>query len=403
MIGYKKRVHCISTRSAGMLFGLILLFTIIQGCGEEDIQYLAGVGDRVVTADRFRARLKRFLELNSLRDNLVIRRNLLNTMVNEYLLLIEAQRLGIKKDPEYRYMVKSIEKQVLLDALRRNVVYDTVTVNEDEIKKFFIRMNQKISARHLYAGTEDEAYDLLNRLKGGSSFEELAEMTFRDSILASTGGYLGYFGIGEMDPAFEKKAFSLKVGEISEPVKTTYGYSIIKVEDKISIPVVTEYEYYKEREKLREIIKGEKSIEAAKRLVFQLAEQMSIEFQPRVIEFLMKEIERGKESSFFKINREEAGINDPFKYILNRELVRFKGGRWTVADFLKEARFTSGRQRNRIENPEQLKRFIKGLIVRQALLEMAEKRGLHKLEEVRKEVEKNVERYIIERMREMIV
>ncbi len=86
----------------------------------------------------------------------------------------------------------------------------------------------KVHALHILVKTEAEANELLFDLKRGKDFGEVAK---ERSLCPSgkKGGDLGWFGKGQMVPEFDKAAFTLKVGEISKPVKTQFGYHIIKV------------------------------------------------------------------------------------------------------------------------------------------------------------------------------
>lgn len=86
---------------------------------------------------------------------------------------------------------------------------------------------QKIRAQHILVHQEFEARDLIRKLEQGVSFEQLAR-DFSQCPSGENGGNLGEFGKGMMVPSFEKAAFALKVGEISAPVKTQFGYHLIK-------------------------------------------------------------------------------------------------------------------------------------------------------------------------------
>ncbi|OUR96719.1 peptidylprolyl isomerase [Halobacteriovorax marinus] len=83
-----------------------------------------------------------------------------------------------------------------------------------------------ISAKHILVDHEHEASDLLKKLDEGKTFEELAK-DFSNCSSKDAGGDLGSFGKGMMVPAFEKAAFALKVGEVSAPVKTQFGFHLI--------------------------------------------------------------------------------------------------------------------------------------------------------------------------------
>ena len=89
-------------------------------------------------------------------------------------------------------------------------------------------MSNKIKCSHILIEKHSEAVILLERIQKGEKFGKLAKEFSIDSGSAKRDGNLGYFGRGKMVKEFEKSAFSLQTGQISEPVKTQYGYHIIK-------------------------------------------------------------------------------------------------------------------------------------------------------------------------------
>ena len=89
-------------------------------------------------------------------------------------------------------------------------------------------MTNKIKCSHILVEKHSEAISLLERIQKGEKFGKLAKEFSIDSGSAKRDGNLGYFGRGKMVKEFEKSAFSLQTDQISEPVKTQYGYHIIK-------------------------------------------------------------------------------------------------------------------------------------------------------------------------------
>ena len=89
-------------------------------------------------------------------------------------------------------------------------------------------MTDKIKCSHILVEKHSEAIIILERIQKGEKFGKLAKEFSIDSGSAKRDGSLGYFGRGKMVKEFEKSAFSLQTGQISEPVKTQYGYHIIK-------------------------------------------------------------------------------------------------------------------------------------------------------------------------------
>jgi peptidyl-prolyl cis-trans isomerase C len=102
-------------------------------------------------------------------------------------------------------------------------------VYEDAAKQ--ISSEQEVRARHILVETEDEAKQVEEELKKGADFAELAKKKSKDPG-ASDGGDLGFFTKDQMVPEFSAVAFALEPGKISDPVKSQFGWHVIKVEEK---------------------------------------------------------------------------------------------------------------------------------------------------------------------------
>jgi foldase protein PrsA len=89
-------------------------------------------------------------------------------------------------------------------------------------------MADKIKCSHILVEKQSQALAILERLKKGEKFAELAKELSLDTGSGKRGGDLGYFGRGKMVKPFESVAFALTIGQVSEPVKTEFGYHIIK-------------------------------------------------------------------------------------------------------------------------------------------------------------------------------
>jgi len=133
-------------------------------------------------------------------------------------------------------MHDSVAVQMRDKALRDAVVGD-IEPTDDELEAYFEKNISKydepeeVQASHILVPDLDTANKVLDELNNGADFAELAKQYSTDSGTKDKGGDLGWFGHGRMVKEFEDAAFSLKVGEISQPVKTQYGYHIIKVTD----------------------------------------------------------------------------------------------------------------------------------------------------------------------------
>jgi len=144
---------------------------------------------------------------------------------------------GFKKD--YADMLKNF-KTVNISEKSVRSVYEAELYRKklfDVLTKDTPQTEEQVWARHILVETEAEAKTIYNFLQQGSDFATFAKANSKDTGSAVNGGDLGWFGKGAMVPEFEEAAFKLKVGEISEPVKSQFGYHIIQVLGHQELPL----------------------------------------------------------------------------------------------------------------------------------------------------------------------
>ena len=132
---------------------------------------------------------------------------------------------------------KFFEKNVKSQMIQRKMV-ESLKVSDEDIAKGLERAKTEVHARHILVEDEKTANEVLAKLKDGGKFETLAIDYSTEPAAQQTGGDLGWFGPGKMVQEFEDAVYALKKGEISEPVKTSFGYHIIELVD--TRPAVTE-------------------------------------------------------------------------------------------------------------------------------------------------------------------
>jgi peptidyl-prolyl cis-trans isomerase C len=165
------------------------------------------------------------------------KKKFLEELIKRELIYLEAKKMNLDKNKEYMDKVEEFEKMTLVSLILKKEVEEKSAIDDAEVKTFFdqnadkFTIGTKIRASHILVKTEKEAKDLLSKIKEGKNFAELAKALSQDPGSAQKGGDLGYFERGRMVPEFEQAALSLKPGEISNPVKTRFGYHVIKLVD----------------------------------------------------------------------------------------------------------------------------------------------------------------------------
>lgn len=160
---------------------------------------------------------------------------LIEYLVERHLLAQAAVKQGIADTEEYKQRLAFYQAKALRDAYFNSTIKPSVT--DEEVKAAYdkeaskVKVSERVRARHILVQTEKEAKDVLARLNKGEKFEDIAKQVSLDGS-KDYGGDLGYFSAEEMVPEFSKAAFLLKIGETSAPVKTDYGWHVIKVEDR---------------------------------------------------------------------------------------------------------------------------------------------------------------------------
>ncbi|MDM5282169.1 peptidylprolyl isomerase [Peribacillus frigoritolerans] len=187
----------------------------------------------------------------------------LDLLITNKLVELEAEKAGIKiKDEEIQKEIdvmvesygdeKSLKEQLeasgsSMDALKKDIVVylqtkklvePRITVTDDEISTYFednkdtFAQAEQVEASHILVEDEKTAKKVAKELAAGGDFAKLAAEYSTDTETADNGGSLGYFGKGDMVEEFEDVAFDLDKNKVSDPVKTEYGYHIIKVTGK---------------------------------------------------------------------------------------------------------------------------------------------------------------------------
>ncbi|HEV7877224.1 peptidylprolyl isomerase, partial [Bradyrhizobium sp.] len=161
--------------------------------------------------------------------------NVLGFLIDMKIVSKEAEDKKIADRDDFKTRLAFARSRLLMDNLL--AVEGKAATTDENMKKVYedaakqITGEQEVHARHILVESEDEAKKVAAELKKGADFAELAKKESKDPG-ASDGGDLGFFTKDQMVPEFSAAAFALEPGKISDPVKTQFGWHVIKVEEK---------------------------------------------------------------------------------------------------------------------------------------------------------------------------
>jgi len=171
------------------------------------------------------------------------KREYLITYLTDVIIMAQAaEKKNVADRDDVKHRLVFERNKVLMEAMLQDVGQAALTddamhkVYDDAVKQ--MPPEEEVHARHILVATEGEAKDIEDQLKKGADFATLAKEKSKDPG-AADGGDLGYFTKEQMVPEFADAAFKLEKGQISDPVKTQFGWHVIKVEDKRMKPTPT--------------------------------------------------------------------------------------------------------------------------------------------------------------------
>ena len=156
---------------------------------------------------------------------------LLSYLIDINLLSRAAEAKKVDQAPAFPQKIAFARKKVLVEALLEQE--SKTAVSDKDVKKFYdenLKPQSEVHARHILVETDTQAKDVITKLKGGADFAQLAKEVSKDP--GSDGGDLGYITKDQVVAEFGDAAFKLDKGKISDPVKSQFGWHVIKVEDK---------------------------------------------------------------------------------------------------------------------------------------------------------------------------
>ena len=219
---------------------LLLLLVLMSGCASKKAPQgaeLARFDGTSITENQF---LQKFQTLPpEVRKFASSRRKqFLEDLAAEHFLMKEADRQSIAKDPEVENLLEAARRKIVIARLVEKEIDGKVVIGPEEAQKYYEAHRDEfmtpltLRASHILVKTQEEATLIKTALLSGSDFEEMARKSSVDAT-AIRGGDLGFFQKGRFIKEFEDEAFSMKKGELRGPVRSQFGYHLIRLTDRL--------------------------------------------------------------------------------------------------------------------------------------------------------------------------
>ena len=233
------------TRVKLAAMSIIFLFFVTQVSrvlAQSNEEILAKVGNEVITRIDFETRLKSLppAAREQLKD-FEKKKELLDLMIKGRLLLTEAGTKGLAEKPDIKAHLRMVRDDFITQEYVRVYIENKVEVSDDEAEKYYntspeIRDREYLKVSQIVVEKEEEAKEILARLKKGEHFSKLAREKSIDPASKASAGDLDWFEKGKKEKEIEDALAKLEKGEISDIVKAKGGYYILKLDERRIVP-----------------------------------------------------------------------------------------------------------------------------------------------------------------------
>ncbi len=205
-----------------IIFSIFFLNILFCSIGFAQGEYLAKIGDKLLTPEEFKERYELTPKIKSNYNKDSTKINFLYSLIAEELWAIEAKSLSMDTVEYVINSTKNIERKLVKDKLYKIEIEEKVKVTDDEILKNLSKLKEKRIMNFLFSESEKEIYHLYDKLLSGISIDSL--LLDRKEAKEQVNGIPVLYG--EMDEDIENKVFNLKVNQFTEPIKLKRGWGI---------------------------------------------------------------------------------------------------------------------------------------------------------------------------------
>lgn len=312
------------------LVALSLIFAF--GCGKKENLVLAKVGERTITLGAFQkadsTMDERFLPKT---NDLVGKKELLDVMINKEVMALKALTGGYDKEEWFVRFWDKYKPGYAVAALENNYIIKKVKVTDQEVKDYFDKMHYVYDLSQILVANEDEAISIREQLMGGADFAELARKYSLGSEAVS-GGELGNSAIGSMFYWVEDALFQMKEGDISQPLRTPEGWSILKVQRIQKITPEKDIVYARKK------LESNEQKKLLQEMKTKIEKDIGLVIYPDAVNLIYSNLPteiNPEDLMSYKVTRDNAPKLEIPEQYHNMILAQYADGSYTIKDYMK--------------------------------------------------------------------
>jgi parvulin-like peptidyl-prolyl isomerase len=383
-----------------IMISILFLQLWITECSKTDEKkdIIAVVNEQTISMDQFRL----FYELDpnfgidssgypALRDEL-------HKYINQIKAYEKAKRNALLKNTVFVRAINWEHRQAMLRQLFRDVVLDEIEVSEDGLRRAYRKQHMRVHVRHLFSRSLQQVRQWQEMLEKGYRFTDLAGEAFNDTVLSRNGGDLGWITLGELDDDFASAVSGLQVGELSDVVKTRWGYHLIELIDRKDAVILSKEEFKRRRPILMKTLRNRKRDQKSAEYIASYIGAMNPQPVQSTFRLLWNAVTDNSDPeteelpvaitfTTQRINELEMKLD----LYLDEPLIIFRGGSIALGEYLSALKTIPAGHRPAFQTPRQLSDQM-GLWMRDELMfREATERGLDEHTRVNQEVRRFTE------------
>lgn len=226
---------------------------LFAACRGEKDPVLARVGKLTIKHSEFQRKLT---DVSSGYQEYVLtpsgRRQFLDVLIREKLVLAAAQHSDVPRSADFRARLEQLRKDeedrvrdgseallttLWIEDLRKR---GSLKVSDEEVRDYIVKHPDEVEVRHVLLGTAESAESVAKKLRGGANFAKVAQEQSLDASTAAQGGKFPPLMYGEVIPELEEAVFRMRVGEIGGPLKSKFGYHVVRKDGEKKLSAASE-------------------------------------------------------------------------------------------------------------------------------------------------------------------